>query len=113
PTEDEIVGEPVRIEFCVVHFPFFAGGESGKLQQILLQPYVGTWHKGADSYKKWRKTWFTPPRTPDWVNEVHSWQQIHINSPEDELRCQYKDLVKYGEDCAKHGVKAIQLTGWT
>jgi hypothetical protein len=49
---------------------------------------------------------------PAWAADVHSWQQIHINSPEDELRCRYTDLVKYGEDCARHGVKAIQLVGW-
>ncbi|NJD04470.1 MAG: hypothetical protein FIA99_18185, partial [Ruminiclostridium sp.] len=112
PIADEIGGLPVHMEFTVIHFPFASPGESIKLSPIIINPYAGSWHKGVDFYKKWRGTWFTPPHTADWARDIHSWQQIHINSPEDELRCQYKDLVKYGEDCARHGVKAIQLVGW-
>jgi hypothetical protein len=47
-----------------------------------------------------------------WAREPHAWQQIHINSPEDELRVRFTDLPKIGEECARHGVKAIQLVGW-
>jgi hypothetical protein len=108
----QIDGRPNHLEFTVWHFPFAAPGETRKLSPIALAPYAGTWHKGVDVYKAWRKTCFTPPATPAWARDVHSWQQIHINSPEDELRCRYKDLPRYGEDCAKHGVKAIQLVGW-
>ena len=52
------------------------------------------------------------PKTPTWAANPHSWQQIHINSPEDELRMRFEDLVEIGRDCARHGVKAIQLVGW-
>jgi len=113
PQGDCIGAEPVCIEFAAEHLPYIAGGDSVELKPIVLQPYVGSWEAGADCYKKWRKTWFTPPQKPAWTQEVHSWQQIHINSPEDELRCRYKNLVQYGRDCARHGVGAIQLTGWT
>jgi len=113
PPTDTVDGHPVHIEFHTTHLPFLSSGESGRLHAVVLQPYVGTWHRGADCYKTWRKTWYSPPPTPDWAREVHSWHQIHINSPEDELRCPYKDLVQYGKDCVKHGVKAIQLVGWT
>jgi hypothetical protein len=49
---------------------------------------------------------------PKWVSEVNSWQQIRIFTSEDHVLCSYKDLVKYGEECAQNGVSAIQLTGW-
>ena len=52
------------------------------------------------------------PALPAWASEPHSWQQLHINSPEDELRIRFTDLVPIGEECARHGVKAIQLVGW-
>jgi hypothetical protein len=112
PTGDAISGLPVHVEFYATHFPYVNPGESDTLAPIVLAPYVGSWHRGADYYRRWKKTWHTPPRAPQWAREVHSWQQIHINSPEDELSCRYTDLVKYGEDCAKHGVEAIQLVGW-
>ncbi len=112
PAEAAIGGPMVRIEFNVVHFPYVQPGETTALAPIVLKAFRGTWHKGVDCYTSWRKTWFKRPPHPQWVDAVHSWQQIHINSPEDELRCRYTELVKYGEDCAKHGVAAIQLVGW-
>ena len=112
PREPAIGGTPVHIEFSAVHLPYVAPGESTHLAPVALQPYGGSWHQGVDEYKRWRCTWHTPPHTPAWARQVHSWQQLHINSPEDELRCLYRELVKYGEDCARHGVAAIQLVGW-
>jgi hypothetical protein len=37
---------------------------------------------------------------------------LHINSPEDELRTRFRDLVSVGEDCTRHGVKPVQFVGW-
>lgn len=113
PQAEESGRRPQHLELTVIHFPFVAPGGKVGLSPILLMPYVGSWHKGVDCYKRWRQTWFQRPITPDWAQEVHSWHQIHINSIEDELRCRYKDLVKYGKDCVKHGVGVIQLVGWT
>ena len=112
PATDEISGEPNHVEYSTAHFPFVNPGETAQIGRIMVSPYVGSWHKGADDYRAWRDTWFKPARVPDWAKGVHSWQQIHINSPEDELRCRYTELLKYGQDCAKHGVAAIQLVGW-
>jgi hypothetical protein len=113
PQTDSIAGKPVHLEFSTIHFPFFSSGESGKLKPIVMQPYQGTWHKGADLYKKYRRTWFKAQPKPGWLEQVHSWQQIHLNNPEDFIRYKYQDLKEIGKDCARHGVKAIQVTGWT
>jgi hypothetical protein len=113
PRGEEISGHPVRLENRNVHFPFIEPGQRKTLTPVVLQPYVGTWHAGVDVYKKWRSSWFTRAKVPTWADDIHSWQQIHINSSEGELRCRYSDLVKHARQCVKHGVKAIQLTGWT
>lgn len=112
PEGDKIGGKPVHLELDVTQFPFLAPGGTWRASPIVVRPYVGTWHNGADHYKRWLTTWLRHAKLPNWARDVHSWQQIHINGPEDDLRCRYTDLVKYGEDCAKHGVKAIQLVGW-
>lgn len=80
--------------------------------QVVLQPYKGTWHHGVDLCKKWRTTWFHADSIPDWATQVHSWQQLNINSSEDDLRMSYKDLIHVAEQAARYGVKAIQLVGW-
>ncbi len=60
-----------------------------------------------------RKEWgWTVPRQPAWAARPHSWLQLHINSPEDELRLRYADLPKVAEECAGYGISAIQLVGW-
>jgi hypothetical protein len=112
PNSKTISGHAVSVVFSVTRFPFATAGESAQLSRVVLQPYRGSWHKGVDTYKQWRSTWFQRPPAPAWVQQVHSWQQLNINSPEDDLRLRYEDLPRIGRDCAKYGVKAIQLVGW-
>jgi hypothetical protein len=108
----DMLGEtPVHLEFATVHFPY-AGHGTTKLKSVVLAPYSGTWHAGADVYKEWRKTWYAPPKSPAWVKEIHSWQQIHVNSPEEEYGVPYRDLPDFAKECAEHGVGALQITGW-
>ncbi len=94
------------------HFSFIAPGASQHSEELVLEPFSGTWHAGADIYKTWRSTWHKKRQSPAWVQDVHSWQQVQINSAEDRLEFPYKDLPRYAEACKRWGVKAIQLTGW-
>lgn len=95
-----------------MHVPYIQPGETRSLTPIAIEFFQGGWQRGADIYKSWRNTWLHLPQVPEWITEPHAWQHIHINSPEDELRIRFTDLPKIGEDCARHGVKAIQLVGW-
>lgn len=107
-----MAGQDVSVRFAAVHVPFIGPGESRELTPVVLEPFKGSWHKGVDIYRKWRSSWMELPTQPEWVQRPHSWYQIHINSPEDELRIPFRELPKIGEDCLRHGVKAIQLVGW-
>jgi hypothetical protein len=98
--------------FAAVHVPFIQPGETRTLTPVAIEPFHGGWQTGCDIYKKWRTTWMKPPRVPQWASQPHAWQQIHINSPEDELRLPFRDLPQVAAECAQHGVKAIQLVGW-
>ena len=112
PAETNISDHPARIVASIEHFPFVPSGESTELARIVLSPFSGDWHHGADVYRRWRITWFHRPVTPGWVEDVNSWQQLQINSAEDDLRTQYKDLPRRAEQAAKVGINAIQLVGW-
>ncbi|MDD5676021.1 MAG: DUF6259 domain-containing protein [Chitinivibrionales bacterium] len=113
PHSDLQTGQTPRVQMSINHFPFCAPGESKLLTPIVLRPYSGDWHDGIESYKRWRATWHKSAPAPDWCNEVHSWQQVQINSIAGEQRCRYERLIEHGRQCANHGVAAIQLTGWT
>ena len=113
PNTRTISGKDIATRFAAVHIPYIMPGETRALTPVALEAYQGGWQQGVDVYKRWRNTWMTTPELPAWARDPHAWQQIHINSPEDELRLPFRDLIKVGEECARHGVKAIQLTGWT
>jgi hypothetical protein len=109
---DEISGHASHLEFRATHFLFTHPHSTAKLAPVVVTPYKGDWHAGVDIYKQWRATWFKPPHPPEWVTDVNSWQQLQINSPEQDYRVPYTELVKYGEECARNGVSGIQLVGW-
>jgi hypothetical protein len=112
PRQDEISGIPVHLEFRACHFVFAHPHSTVKLAPIVLCTYSGDWHAGIDIYKKWRATWFLAPRIPDWAKDVHSWQQLQVDGAEQDYTIPYREIVKYGEECAKNGIGAIQLVGW-
>jgi hypothetical protein len=112
PRMDEISGLPVHLEFRTCHFLFAHPNSAVDLAPIVVQPYAGDWHAGLDIYKQWRATWFGTPHIPEWVKDVNSWQQLQIDGAEQDYSIPYRELIKYGTECAENGVGAIQLVGW-
>ena len=110
--KDEIEGKPVHTLFAPVHMCYILPGEQRALTPIAMQAYQGGWQQGADIYKAWRDSFKQAAVAPEWAREPHSWLQLHINSPEDELRLRFTELPKVAAECAANGVKAIQLVGW-
>ena len=100
------------IEFRLTHDAYVHPHTTRVLAPIVMRFYEGDWHAGVDLYKAWRATWFQPPHIPDWIKNVNSWQQLQINTPEQDWRVPYTNLWQYGEECARNGVAAIQLVGW-
>lgn len=111
PKEHQIGGKDVHMEFRACHFVFAHPDTKVDLAPVVVQGYKGNWHAGVDLYKEWRTTWFKPARRPAWIDDVHSWLQLQINSPEGS-RVPFKDLIKYAGECTRYGVGAIQLVGW-
>ncbi|MHB8687219.1 MAG: DUF6259 domain-containing protein [Candidatus Dormibacteraceae bacterium] len=112
PDGTHIGGKSVAVRFAAVHMPYIQPGDTRTLTPIALEPYRGGWQQGADRYRAWSHTWMKIARRPAWVEQPHSWLQIQMNSPEDELRFSFRELVDVGRECAEHGVRAIQLVGW-
>ena len=112
PAADAMSGVPVHLEFRATHFIFAQPRSTTALIPIVLRCYRGDWQAGVDLYKEWRATWFIQPRVPEWAKAVHSWQQLQVNSPEEEFRVPYRDLAAVGDECVANGVAAIQLVGW-
>jgi Domain of unknown function (DUF6259) len=103
---------PSRLEFYTTHWAYVHPNTTAVMAPIVLRAYIGDWHAGVDFYKQWRVTWFKEPHLAPWIKDVNSWQQIQIDSPEQDFRVAYTNLIQYGQECADNGVSAIQLVGW-
>jgi hypothetical protein len=105
-------GNPARLEFRTTHFAYVHPHSTATLTPVVLRGYEGDWHAGIDRYKEWRSTWFKQPHIPDWAKDVHSWTMLRLNTPEQDYSIPYTNLVKYGEEWASNGVRAVQVVGW-
>jgi len=103
---------PVHTEFRASHVAYVHPHSTMALAPVVVQFYSGDWHAGVDLYKAWRATWFKQPHLPAWIQDVNSWQQLQIDSPEQDFRVPYTNLISYAQQCADNGVSAIQLVGW-
>ena len=103
---------PIHKEFRTTHVAYVHPNSTVKLAPVVLQSYTGDWHSGVDIYKEWRAMWFKQPHLPAWIQDVNSWQQLQICSPEQDFRVPYTNLISYTKECADNGVVAIQLVGW-
>lgn len=102
----------VHTEFRASHVAYVHPNSTVTLAPVVMQFYSGDWHAGVDIYKTWRATWFKQPHLPAWIQDVNSWQQLQIDSPEQDFRVPYTNLISYAKECADNGVSAIQLVGW-
>lgn len=105
--------DQMRLQIKAARMIYTQPQDSTNLVSFIMKPYVGSWHKAADIYKEWRKTWHKAPHRAQWIKDVNSWRQIQINGSESNLNFTYKDLIEYAKECKQYGVNAIQLTGWT
>ena len=112
PTADQISGHSVRRSAESVHLAFVGSGQSAALSEIVFAPYQGDWHQGVDIYRQWKQKWFHRPSAPTWIEDVHAWQTLQIDSSEEDLRTKYRDLPARISDAARYGVTAVQLIGW-
>jgi hypothetical protein len=103
---------PSRLEFFTTHYAYVHPNTTVTLAPVVMRAYQGDWHAGVDCYKEWHNTWFKQPHLPQWIQDVNSWQQLQIDSPEQDFRVAYTNLIAYGQQCADNGVAGIQLVGW-
>lgn len=110
--EDQVEAKDTYVRFAVGHLPFIMPHTEFDLLPFAMDAYQGSWGVGAECYKASSVRWNKLPELPSWAKDPYSWLQIQINSPEDELRMQFKDFPKVGAECKKYNVKVIQLVGW-
>ena len=88
-------GRPIRPSASIpITFASFSPAPASALRRWCSSPSPATGTGARTFTKPGAARGTSRPTMPAWVQDVHSWQQIQINSSEDRLVFPYKDLVK-------------------
>lgn len=101
--------EDAAITFDAIHFT--AGdGVGGELPEMAVVPFAGEWERGLAAYLPTQDP--TRRSRAAWLREPRAWMQVQLMSTEGEPRYDFDALVDIIEECAREGIRAIQIVGW-
>ncbi len=92
-----------------IHFPV-EGRDAVVLPTVVVAPYEGPWTASLDVPRENQRP--TRRSAAAWLQEPRSWLQVQLMSTEGEPRYDFDDLVDIIEECARAGIRAVQVVGW-
>ena len=101
-----------KIDACLVKYPFLEPGAKARVEGYALAPYAGTWHKGADLYKRWLETWFERKEVPASIRESTGWQRMILRHQHGNVLFRYDQLPEIYEAGRQAGIDTILVFGW-
>ena len=100
-------------EFGFFKYPHCFYGEEWSYDANVIAPYSGTWHVASGLYRSWVDTWWDHRPTPQWVQELRSWQRVILKHQYGERLYSYADINgKIDAAGQSAGCNAIFLFGW-
>ena len=100
-------------EFGFFKYPHCFCGEEWNCDANVIAPYSGSWHVASSLYRSWVDTWWDHRPTPQWVQELRSWQRVILKHQYGERLYSYADINgKIDAAGQSAGCNAIFLFGW-
>jgi len=88
-------------------------GQTWSIPPQIMMPYQGTWHKGADFYRKWYNTANTLQDVPVWAKNASGWMLTIMKQQNNEIMWNYNDLTEVNKISTERGLDMVGLFGWT
>ena len=103
--------DEIDVLFC--KYPFIKSGESIVIEGFVLAPYSGTWHEGADIYRKWAEaSWYFPPKVTESIKDMKGWQRMILRHQYGRVLFPYDDLERAYDDAISAGIDTLFIFGW-
>ena len=96
----------------LVKYPFLKPDSRCRISGYVLALYNGTWHRGADIYRDWLKSWYVRPEIPQSVRELRGWQRIILRHQYGRILYRYDQLPELLEAGLGAGIDTLFLFGW-
>lgn len=87
-------------------------GNEWKMQNMVLYPYRGQWHVGADSYRAWFDTAIKLQDVPQWAKNSGGWMLTIMKQQNEEIMWNYDDLDEMATLSSERGLDVLGLYGW-
>ncbi len=106
------VKEPQLI-ITTSQMPYVTAGETVETMRCFISLNEGDWRTGSDIYGNYaRSTWYTPPKTPDWVKHLTGWQRVICRHQYGGINFTYADLPRVYKEGIPAGLNCLMIFGW-
>lgn len=114
-TDLRVLGAPTAdgdVTLAVDKLAFVRSGEVWRAPDTVLSFYEGSWHKGADLYSQWSKTWRPTHKKPDWVKNMNGYYLVIMKQQFGVEMWPYNTIPKLYELAKGAGCDTVGLFGW-
>ncbi len=114
-TDLRVLGAPTAegdITLVLDKLAFVREGETWQAPDAVLSFYAGSWHKGADLYAGWAKTWRPSHEKPEWVKNMNGYYLVIMKQQFGTEMWPYHTIPKLYELAKATGCDTVGLFGW-
>lgn len=114
-TDLRVLGAPTEdgdVTLVIDKLAFVREGEIWQAPDAVLSFYAGSWHKGADLYAQWAKTWRPTHEKPEWVKNMNGYYLVIMKQQFGVEMWPYNTIPKLYELAKDTGCDTVGLFGW-
>lgn len=100
------------LEAGFARYPSIVAGGTWCFDGFVVTPYQGTWHAGADLYRRWAASWYVPPRPPAWVRRMNGWQRVIMKHQYGDIHYRYDEMPRMRDEGRAAGIDSLFMFGW-
>ena len=104
--------EDSSVDMMMVKLPFLESGKTFCCEDFILAPYSGSWHKGADIYRKFLLENIPLPQIPESLKFFNGWERIIMRTQYGENLFTFSELPAIAEELKECGIDALFIFGW-
>ena len=88
-------------------------GERREIPEMIIGPYLGSWHVAANYYRKWFDSSVKLQNVPEWARNSSGWMLAILKQQNEEIMWNYDSLEELCKISEERGLDMIGLFGWT